>query len=256
MSSPRRWVDLTMSLSSVPAWITSSLRMPYTFSCLRSRLLLSVRFAALDAISNFAVSQLFPSLVGNVNCIALFNHEEIGSVSTTGAESSIIPTFLQRLSPTPATLAQSNARSFLISSDMSHAIHPNYTKKHEENHAPKINGGIIIKTNAKQRYASDAIGSFLVKQLIERKGGKVQEYEVRNDMYVTSFLVSFPMQILRNVLGPAGPLLVHIYRKWGSEPLMLVVRCYQCTPFARPLVHMMCKTQLTFSRRSLKGFLS
>jgi aspartyl aminopeptidase len=45
-----------------------------------------------------------------------------------------------------------------------------------------MNEGIIIKTNAKQRYASDAITSFIVKQLVERKGGKVQEFEVRNDM--------------------------------------------------------------------------
>jgi aspartyl aminopeptidase len=65
---------------------------------------------------------------------------------------------------------------------MGHALHPNYTSKHEENHRPLMNGGIVIKTNAKQRYASDAIGSFIVKQLIQRKGGKVQEFEVRNDM--------------------------------------------------------------------------
>jgi aspartyl aminopeptidase len=45
-----------------------------------------------------------------------------------------------------------------------------------------MNGGIVIKTNAKQRYASDAIGSFIIRQLVERRGGKVQEYEVRNDM--------------------------------------------------------------------------
>ncbi|KAI0660886.1 aspartyl aminopeptidase [Cubamyces menziesii] len=139
-------------------------------------------FAAVEAISTFASSSSFNVLEGNVNCIALFNHEEIGSVSTSGAESSLIPFLLQRLSPTPAAYAQSVARSFLISSDMGHAIHPNYTNKHEENHAPIINGGVVIKTNAKQRYASDAIGTFVVKKLIEKKGGKVQEYEVRNDM--------------------------------------------------------------------------
>jgi len=131
----------------------------------------------------------FP-LDGNVNCIALFNHEEIGSVSTSGAESSLIPTLLNRLSPTPATLAQSIARSFLISADMGHAVHPNYTSKHEANHRPLMNRGIVIKTNAKQRYASDAIGSFIIKQLVERKGGRAQEFEVRNDMYVVSFLGS------------------------------------------------------------------
>jgi aspartyl aminopeptidase len=65
---------------------------------------------------------------------------------------------------------------------MSHAVHPNYTSKHEENHRPVINGGIIIKTNAKQRYATDAISSFFLKKIIDRYGGKVQEFEVRNDM--------------------------------------------------------------------------
>lgn len=139
-------------------------------------------FCAVDAISTYAMSSDFNLLEGNVNCIALFNHEEIGSVSTSGAESSLIPSLLQRLSPTPALLSQSVARSFLVSADMGHAIHPNFTSKHEDNHQPNMNGGIVIKTNAKQKYASDAIGSFLVKKLVERKGGKVQEFEARNDM--------------------------------------------------------------------------
>lgn len=139
-------------------------------------------FCAVDAISTYATSSNFNLLEGNVNCIALFNHEEIGSVSTSGAESSLIPSLLQRLSPTPALLSQSVARSFLVSADMGHAIHPNFTSKHEDNHQPNMNGGIVIKTNAKQKYASDAIGSFLVKKLVERKGGKVQEFEARNDM--------------------------------------------------------------------------
>jgi len=138
-------------------------------------------FAAVEALSDSVSSNYFPS-EGNVNCIALFNHEEIGSVSTTGAESSLIPSLLQRLSPKPALLDQSIAKSLLISADMGHAVHPNYTSKHEENHRPHMNGGIMIKTNAKQRYASDAIGSFAVKKLLDKKGGKVQEFEVRNDM--------------------------------------------------------------------------
>ncbi|KIK65369.1 hypothetical protein GYMLUDRAFT_38817 [Collybiopsis luxurians FD-317 M1] len=137
-------------------------------------------FCALDAlVGSVSANRL---LEGNVNCIALFNHEEVGSVSTTGAESNLIPSLLSRLSPTPDLLAQSIDKSFLVSCDMGHAIHPNYTSKHEENHQPSINGGVVIKTNAKQRYTSDAIGSFLVKKLIEKKGGRAQEYEARNDM--------------------------------------------------------------------------
>lgn len=140
------------------------------------------RFCAVEALAESVSFESFPSLEGNVNCIALFNHEEVGSVSSTGAESSIIPSLLNRLSPTPEALNQSIAKSFLISADMGHAVHPNYLSKHEENHRPVMNGGIILKINAKQRYTTDAVGSFFVKKLVERKGGKVQAYEVRNDM--------------------------------------------------------------------------
>ena len=135
----------------------------------------------MEALAESAPAGYLPS-EGNVNCIALFNHEEVGSVSTSGAESSLIPSILNRLSPTPASLSESISRSFLISSDMAHAFHPNYSSKYEENHRPIMNGGVTIKTNAKQRYATDAISSFIVKQLIERKGGKVQEFAARNDM--------------------------------------------------------------------------
>ncbi|ESK97650.1 aspartyl aminopeptidase [Moniliophthora roreri MCA 2997] len=139
-------------------------------------------YCAVEALINTASSNLFPTLEGNVNAIALFNHEEVGSVSSTGAEANLIPSLLSRLSPTPETLAQSIDRSFLLSCDMGHAVHPNYSSKHEDNHRPHINAGMVIKTNAKQRYASDAISSFIVKKLIEKKGGQVQEFEVRNDM--------------------------------------------------------------------------
>lgn len=150
--------------------------------CALPCLKLSFRFCAVEALVESTESHSFPKSGGNVNAISLFNHEEIGSVSSTGAESSIIPSLLQRLSPTAEKHSQSIARSFLISADMGHAVHPNYTSKHEENHRPQMNGGIILKVNAKQRYTTDATGAFLIKQLVARRGGKVQTYEVRNDM--------------------------------------------------------------------------
>jgi aspartyl aminopeptidase len=96
---------------------------------------------------------------------------------------------------------------------MGHAIHPNYKSKHEELHRPKMNGGIIIKTNAKQRYASDAVTSFIVKQLVERKGGKVQEFEVRNDMYTLSssfFHIKLINHSYRACGSTVGPMLSKI----------------------------------------------
>lgn len=174
------WADLTTSSSFHLEWITSFPRRSFLF--LHNRTNHSTRFCAVEAIAQSVQSATFPDLDGNVNAIALFNHEEVGSVSSTGAESSIIPSLLNRLSPTAETFNQSIARSFLISADMGHAVHPNYLSKHEENHRPVMNGGIILKINAKQKYTTDAISSFFVKKLVEKNGGKVQAYEVRNDM--------------------------------------------------------------------------
>jgi len=176
---PEEIHDFELHLYDTQPSVLGGLNNEFIFSPRMDNLVSS--YAAVEALSESAASRLFP-FEGNVNCIALFNHEEIGSVSTTGAESSLIPSLLQRLSPTPAQFAQSIAKSLLISADMGHAVHPNYSSKHEDNHRPRMNGGIVIKTNAKQRYASDAIGTFLAKKLLEKKGGRVQEFEVRNDM--------------------------------------------------------------------------
>ncbi|KAI0321826.1 aspartyl aminopeptidase [Amylostereum chailletii] len=178
--APEQIHDFELSLYDTQLSVLGGLNNEFIFSPRMDNLVSS--FSAVEAIAETASANFFPDLEGNVNCIALFNHEEIGSVSSSGAESSLIPSLLQRLSPSPALLAQSISKSFLISADMGHAVHPNYAEKHESNHAPQMNGGVVIKTNAKQRYASDAIGSFVVKKLIEKRGGKVQEFEVRNDM--------------------------------------------------------------------------
>ncbi|PFH51426.1 hypothetical protein AMATHDRAFT_191481 [Amanita thiersii Skay4041] len=178
--APEEIHDFELSLYDTQPATLGGINNEFIFSPRMDNLFSS--FCAVEAMAESVSTSASPTLEGNVNCIALFNHEEIGSVSTSGAESSLIPTILNRLSPSPSALAQSIARSFLISADMSHALHPNYTSKHEDNHKPLMNGGIVIKTNAKQRYASDAISSFILKQLVAKKGGKVQEYEVRNDM--------------------------------------------------------------------------
>ncbi|KAI0832524.1 aspartyl aminopeptidase [Trametes gibbosa] len=221
--APETIHDFELHLYDVQPSVLGGLNSEFVFSPRMDNQFSS--FAAVEAISTFASSSSFNILEGNVNCIALFNHEEIGSVSTSGAESSLIPFLLQRLAPTPAAYAQSVARSFLISADMGHALHPNYPSKHEDNHTPRINGGVVIKTNAKQRYASDAIGTFVVKKLIERKGGKVQEYEVRNDMACGSTVGPFLSKIgVRTVDVGCAMLSMHSIRETaGSEDVQYAI---------------------------------
>lgn len=65
---------------------------------------------------------------------------------------------------------------------MGHSVHPSFTEKHEDNHRPLINSGPAIKTNAKQRYASTAQTTFLLRRIAQIAKVPLQEYEVRNDM--------------------------------------------------------------------------
>ncbi|KAJ7638717.1 peptidase M18 [Roridomyces roridus] len=178
--APEEIHDFELSLFDTQPSVLGGLNSEFVFSPRLDNQYSS--FCAVEALAQNATAPGFSSFEGNVNAIALFNHEEIGSVSSSGAESSLLPSLISRLSPTPSTLAQSISQSFLISADMGHAVHPNYTSKHEDNHKPSMNGGVVIKTNAKQKYTSDAVTTFITKQLIARKGGKVQEFEVRNDM--------------------------------------------------------------------------
>lgn len=84
---------------------------------------------------------------------------------------------------------------------MGHAVHPNFPSRHQELHMPALNGGVVIKTNAKQRYATDAIGTFLIRKLIEKTGGSVQEFEVRNDMACGSTIGKSLSSMLRREVG-------------------------------------------------------
>jgi aspartyl aminopeptidase len=64
---------------------------------------------------------------------------------------------------------------------MAHGLHPNYASKHDTNHAPKLNGGFVIKHNPNIRYATSAPTATIFRLLGERVGCPVQEFAVRSD---------------------------------------------------------------------------
>lgn len=122
-----------------------------------------------------------------VRMVALFDHEEVGSNSAQGAGSPAMLDALSRITksfnPSDSKLLEKAIqRSFLVSADMAHALHPNYQDKHEENHQPKLHGGLVIKHNANQRYATNAVTSFIFWEIAERHNLPVQDFVVRNDM--------------------------------------------------------------------------
>ena len=98
---------------------------------------------------------------GKIVMAALFDHEEVGSASTTGAAGPLLETTLYRLLEahgihTADDRARVFAASQCVSADMAHAVHPNYADRHEPDHRPLPNAGPVVKVNANQRYATDA----------------------------------------------------------------------------------------------------
>mmetsp|Transcript_6907 Transcript_6907/g.10249 ORF Transcript_6907/g.10249 Transcript_6907/m.10249 type:complete len:164 (-) Transcript_6907:855-1346(-) len=75
-------------------------------------------------------------------------------------------------------------RSFILCVDQAHAVHPNYAAKHEKGHAPKMNDGMVIKRNQNQRYATDSITSFIMREVARRaKLPPLQDFAIRNDCF-------------------------------------------------------------------------
>ena len=120
------------------------------------------------------------------NVIALFDHEEVGSESASGAASPFLEHVLERLSlargATRDDYLRSLTSSSCISADNAHAVHPNYPERHEPGHRPMVNQGPAIKVNANQRYATSARTSVLFEQCCARAGVPVQSFVSRNNM--------------------------------------------------------------------------
>ncbi len=94
---------------------------------------------------------------------ALFDHEEVGSESTTGAAGPLLEHLLERIA---IALGKSRNEylamlpaSGCLSCDNAHAVHPNYPERHDHKHAPLINKGVALKSNSNQRYATSATSS-------------------------------------------------------------------------------------------------
>ena len=117
---------------------------------------------------------------------ALFDHEEVGSESATGAGGSFLLDVIERICHstglTQEDKLRSFANSFFISADMAHAFHPNHAGSYEPCHHVQVNHGPVIKTNANQRYSTNAVTAARFIQLCDKAGAPYQQYAHRTDL--------------------------------------------------------------------------
>ena len=162
----------------------------------------------------------------NTAICALFDHEEVGSESATGASGSFLADIVERISLhlNKEEKLRALANSFFISADMAHAFHPNHAGSYEPCHHVHINKGPVIKTNANQRYATNAESAARFIRLCEHAGVPYQEYTHRTDLGcgstigpivasrlgVASVDVGSPMWAMHSIRESAG-VLDHAY---------------------------------------------
>lgn len=125
----------------------------------------------------------------HVAMIALFDHEEVGSESASGASGPLLSSIIERIvlgsgdqSRGRDALHRSLAGSLCISADNAHAVHPNYPERHEPGHRPIVNQGPAIKVNSNQRYATTADTAVAFQHACEQAGVPWQVFVSRNNM--------------------------------------------------------------------------
>ncbi len=119
----------------------------------------------------------------SIPVLCVFDSEEVGSASVQGAASRLLESTVKRICAAVALDEQQLlANSFMISADNGHAIHPNHPEFADVNNAPVLNGGVVLKFNANQRYTTDGITAAVFRKVCQNAGVAVQTYCNRADI--------------------------------------------------------------------------
>lgn len=123
---------------------------------------------------------------GDVDVFCVFDNEEVGSLTRQGANSTFLKDTLKRISSgiglTEEEMLRCIANGFFLSEDNAHANHPNHPELSDPTTDVRLNGGIVIKHNANQKYTTDSYAATIVKEICNQEGLSYQEYTNRSDL--------------------------------------------------------------------------
>ena len=144
---------------------------------------LSMVHAGLEALLLAGEGDMVPE---HTSVLAVFDNEETGSQTKQGAGSPFLRTMLERLvlaqGGTADDLYRAVEQAFMISADNAHAWHPNYPEKYDPTNHPLLGGGPVIKLNAAQKYASDAVSAAIFAGICEAAGVPCQYFVNHSDV--------------------------------------------------------------------------
>ena len=123
---------------------------------------------------------------GHINVLAVMDNEEVGSGSKQGADSTFLGDVFARvgaaLGAADSEIRAAIAASFMASADNAHALHPNHPEKYDAQNRTFMNGGVVIKHNANQKYTTDAVSCAVFSEICRQAGVPVQHFANRSDV--------------------------------------------------------------------------
>ena len=123
---------------------------------------------------------------GHINVFAVMDNEEVGSGTKQGADSTFLEDTLARIASamgkTDSERRAAVAGSFMVSADNAHAVHPNHPEKYDAGNRTFMNGGVVVKFNANQKYTTDGVSCAIFESVCARAGVPVQHFANRSDI--------------------------------------------------------------------------
>lgn len=122
-----------------------------------------------------------------IKLVALFDDEEIGSLLYQGARGNFLPATVERAVETFSgsysanTISRTYANSFLVSADVTHAVNPNFVGAYLDDHAPRLNVGLVVSADSNGHMTTNAVTTALLSRIAEKNGDKLQTFMIRND---------------------------------------------------------------------------
>jgi aminopeptidase I len=143
-------------------------------------------WAAIQALVDAQATDTADSSI--IKAVGLFDDEEIGSLLRQGAKGNFLPSVIERAVTSlnndvssSSIIGQTYANSFLVSSDVIHAVNPTFLGAYLENHSPRLNVGIVVSADSNGHMTTDSVSTAIMQRCADKVGAKLQVFQIRND---------------------------------------------------------------------------